>query len=243
MSDPVYRFLTIYQPWAWLIVNGYKRVENRTWKHLPLYRGPLFIHAAKGVSRKRFDECVEFAAGAGVNLDEVRPQLDKAFAEEQGGIVGIAEVVDARWNPKTFESGKMSNGFRLAGGLGMDLANATRLSFVPLKGGQGWRRVDADQLTKYHRYAWEGLARKHLERKMLNAKEAGVMAHACGRKVRGRLSACTRNHYVGKSETWDALVERSLAVSRKPKMLNGDTVYHLTELGLTALREHMERYA
>ena len=39
--------ISIRQPWAWLIVNGYKDVENRTWK--AKYTGALLIHA--GASR------------------------------------------------------------------------------------------------------------------------------------------------------------------------------------------------
>jgi hypothetical protein len=37
--------LTLYPLWAWLIVYGPKRVENRTWA--TNYRGPLAIHAGK----------------------------------------------------------------------------------------------------------------------------------------------------------------------------------------------------
>lgn len=41
------RILTVKQPWAWALVNGPKRIENRSWP--TSYRGPLLIHA--GVSR------------------------------------------------------------------------------------------------------------------------------------------------------------------------------------------------
>jgi len=37
--------LNIQQPWAWLIANGHKTVETRTW--LTRYRGPLLIVASK----------------------------------------------------------------------------------------------------------------------------------------------------------------------------------------------------
>lgn len=40
------RVLSVRQPWAWAIVTGQKRIENRTWR--TAYRGPLLIHA--GVS-------------------------------------------------------------------------------------------------------------------------------------------------------------------------------------------------
>lgn len=39
------RLLTIHQPWAWLIVAGFKRFENRGWH--TNYRGPVLIHAGK----------------------------------------------------------------------------------------------------------------------------------------------------------------------------------------------------
>ena len=37
--------LTIHQPWAWAIAQGYKDVENRTWR--TNHRGGLLIHAGK----------------------------------------------------------------------------------------------------------------------------------------------------------------------------------------------------
>lgn len=49
-SEPSLKTLTICQPWAHLIANGRKWVENRTW--YTQYRGPLLIHAGK--SRKWF---------------------------------------------------------------------------------------------------------------------------------------------------------------------------------------------
>ena len=40
--------LSIRQPWAWLIVNGHKDIENRSWP--TRFRGPVLIHAAKGMT-------------------------------------------------------------------------------------------------------------------------------------------------------------------------------------------------
>lgn len=37
--------LSVRQPWAWLICEGLKDVENRNWK--TNYRGTLYIHAGK----------------------------------------------------------------------------------------------------------------------------------------------------------------------------------------------------
>ncbi len=49
--------ITVRQPWASLIAAGYKRVETRSWA--TGYRGPLAIHAAKGLptrTRMRTEE-------------------------------------------------------------------------------------------------------------------------------------------------------------------------------------------
>jgi hypothetical protein len=35
--------LSMHQPWASLLVQGFKRFEGREWSHK--YRGPLWIHA------------------------------------------------------------------------------------------------------------------------------------------------------------------------------------------------------
>lgn len=35
--------ITVRNPWAWAIVHGTKRIENRSWT--TAYRGPLAIHA------------------------------------------------------------------------------------------------------------------------------------------------------------------------------------------------------
>lgn len=73
--------LSIRQPWAWLIVNGHKPLENRSWR--TLFRGPLLIHAAKGMTRAEYEEAASLCSKLNVPLP--------AFAElERGGIVGQA---------------------------------------------------------------------------------------------------------------------------------------------------------
>lgn len=47
------KVLTIKQPYASLIANGYKTYEFRSWK--TKYRGELYIHAGKGIDKKRMD--------------------------------------------------------------------------------------------------------------------------------------------------------------------------------------------
>ena len=50
------KVLTLKQPWASLIINGYKEYEFRSWK--TKYRGDFLIHAGLGVDKEalnRFD--------------------------------------------------------------------------------------------------------------------------------------------------------------------------------------------
>jgi len=77
--------ISIRQPWAWLIVHGYKDVENRTWS--TKYRGPILIHAGKTLDSA---------------FDELRRELREDFDIHiplhkeipRGGIVGQATIVD-----------------------------------------------------------------------------------------------------------------------------------------------------
>lgn len=41
------KVITIWQPWASLIVLGHKKIETRGWA--TKYRGPLLIHAAANI--------------------------------------------------------------------------------------------------------------------------------------------------------------------------------------------------
>lgn len=43
------KVLTIKEPWASLIINGYKKYEFRSWK--TNYRGKILIHAGKGIDK------------------------------------------------------------------------------------------------------------------------------------------------------------------------------------------------
>jgi hypothetical protein len=80
--------LSIRQPWAWLIVSGYKDIENRTW---PSYRrGEMLIHAAKGMTNDEYDDVVEFLSGT-PELSHIKLPDRKALA--RGEIIGVAEIV------------------------------------------------------------------------------------------------------------------------------------------------------
>lgn len=85
--------ISIRQPWAWLIVNGYKDIENRAWK--TAYRGPVLVHAGKTRAKK-----TEVAAALECFI-KAYPEADhiEVFARMNrellyGGIVGSMEITD-----------------------------------------------------------------------------------------------------------------------------------------------------
>lgn len=65
------KVLSIRQPWASLIVNGYKKYEFRTWR--TKYRGELYIHASKSIEKdylKHF-ECLNLDYPTGCIIGKV----------------------------------------------------------------------------------------------------------------------------------------------------------------------------
>jgi hypothetical protein len=112
------KVLVVRQPWAWLIVHGYKDIENRTWK--TRHRGTLLIQASANLPAKwELDENRLWAKKRGVRVPEVL---------EQGGIVGMVQLDDCvtRSRSKWFE-----------GPVGWVLTKPKKLPFIPLKGQLG----------------------------------------------------------------------------------------------------------
>lgn len=88
----VTRALTISQPWAWLIVRGFRPVELRSWR--TNYRCPIAVHA--GISQDQMtDELDEWLQGLDPSIDAA---LNEPGSEDAGypigGMVGVVEIVD-----------------------------------------------------------------------------------------------------------------------------------------------------
>lgn len=118
--------LTVRQPWAWLIVQGWKPIENRDW--WTRFRGPFLVHAAKCMTRDEYEACRIFVAG----FSSVR--LPPMEALERGGIVGSAVLVDC-------VEAHDSDWF--CGRYGFVLEQARPLPFVPCRGALGFWRMEA----------------------------------------------------------------------------------------------------
>lgn len=113
--------LTIWQPWASLLVSGQKKYETRSWA--TAYRGPIAIHAAMRPVRRTIDALAADREGSGWDVLE---RLDSPFlrpgALDQlptGAIVGkailtrcnlITEDFRAKLSPQELDLGDFSIG-------------------------------------------------------------------------------------------------------------------------------------
>lgn len=124
--------LSIRQPWAWLIVQGHKPVENRTWS--TPFRGELLIHAGKTMSRRYYDQ---FQQDLMAMLGAEAPQLPAFDDLPLGGIIGTATMTDCvERHPSPY----------FFGPFGFVLRDAKPLTFVPYRGMLGFFNVDASVL-------------------------------------------------------------------------------------------------
>lgn len=112
--------LSIRQPWAWLIANGHKDIENRCWK--TYFRGRFLIHSAKGMTRDDYTTAFTMSEEQGITLPD--------FGDlERGGIIGEAVITDCVTDdasPWFF------------GEFGFVIKDARPLPFQPCKGSLGF---------------------------------------------------------------------------------------------------------
>lgn len=120
------KIISVKQPWASLIVNGLKDIENRDWK--THHRGPVLIHASQRMDDEATDEMLRRNYGTG------RPR-----SMPQGGVIGMVDVVDCvDHHPSKWFSGKY----------GFVLRNPRRLKFTRWPGQLGVREVPRALLAK-----------------------------------------------------------------------------------------------
>ncbi len=62
------RALSIRQPWAWLIVNNHKDIENRTWP--TNFRGRIYVHAGRRMVGDDYPAQRKYIARAGIIIPE-----------------------------------------------------------------------------------------------------------------------------------------------------------------------------
>lgn len=130
--------LSFKQPFAWLIANGYLLVDDRSWG--TQYRGPLLIHASKGL----YEEYYQYIKH---HTDIPIPDKDKL---DYGGVVGIARLVLCS-KPGELPAGISREQRAHFGGVhqeyyGFLFAQATPLPLMPCAGKLGVFEINIDQL-------------------------------------------------------------------------------------------------
>ncbi|WBF05198.1 ASCH_ASC-1 domain containing protein [Burkholderia phage CSP3] len=117
--------LSIRQPWAWLVAAGHKDIENRTWR--TSYRGPLLIHASKGMTIAEYVDVRGFLRLIG--REDIEMPHPKEL--ERGGIIGVADLMAV-----VPPAGRTSP-WHMEGCYGLYLRNARPLPFIPYTGRLG----------------------------------------------------------------------------------------------------------
>ena len=82
--------LSVRQPWAWLIVNGHKTVENRS-RNIGRSFGRVYIHASKTMTQGDYEACVLFLRSS-AELAHLVDALPKPAELDRGGLVGSVNV-------------------------------------------------------------------------------------------------------------------------------------------------------
>lgn len=126
--------LSIRPNWAWLILHAGKDVENRKWA--TSHRGPMLIHAGKGLTRAEYDDLCDICDEDGIT----RPERQDV---PQGGIVGRCRVTSM------IEKGDPgSESIWFGGRYGWVLEDVEELPFVPLVGKLKLFNVDPGLIGK-----------------------------------------------------------------------------------------------
>jgi len=130
MSKQDKRALTIREPWAWFIVNGYKDVENRSWGPSEERVGErFFVHTSqKRLTKSDFEDF----------LDIVKEMKIKRYPKSidgfvYGAIIGSVVLKDVVKNSKSEWAGR--------GSVHWVLSNPRKIAPKKMKGMLGLFRV------------------------------------------------------------------------------------------------------
>lgn len=224
--------LSVRQPWAWLIVEGFKDIENRTWR--TSFCGWVWIHAGKTMTRADYEACEIFTHG----ISNIELPSFEELKERCGGIVGRAFL-------KGCVSESDSPWF--VGDYGFQLYFAEPTPFVPCKGALGFFRLLEDvrrelttanakrrdpEQTQKPDDATNGGDARDCRRLRVSDSQLRKMEHALGNKTH------YRNRYIVHPESDDFpelidLTVRGLMrnLPQAPPMDGGLLIFEVTEAG------------
>lgn len=123
------RALSIRQPWAWLVVNGYKDIENRTWS--TAFRGRIYVHAGRRTINDDYPEQREYVTRAGIVIPA---RLPRGAIVGEVTIAGCVDNSDSPWFCGPF-------GFTLVDAIAYETP-------VPCRGQLGFFSVDESTIAQ-----------------------------------------------------------------------------------------------
>ncbi len=116
------RALSIRQPWAWLVVNGCKDVENRTWP--TRFRGRIYVHAGRQAAPEDFPRLRSYVRESGIIVPD---DLPRGAIVGEVTITGCVTAAESPWFSGPF-------GFTLAdpAAYAVPIPYRGRLGFFPV---------------------------------------------------------------------------------------------------------------
>lgn len=133
--------LSIRQPWAWLIVHGFKDIENRTWS--TRFRGRVLVHASKGMTQAEYDDAFVTAHYAGMDVEK----FPQPVYLDRGGIVGAVTITDCI-SPEHRKSD-----WHMGSAFGFQLDAPIPMPLIECKGRLGFFDVPDDVATQIREIA------------------------------------------------------------------------------------------
>lgn len=124
----IWKALSLRQPWAWLVAEGLKPIENRSWS--TKHRGPFFIHASRVMHSVDWHEARMMVERSAPHLLGLLDRARDKNLLQLGGIVGKADLMDVL-KPQPVMA---LDSWRIAGQFGYVLEHAETLPFIPCEG-------------------------------------------------------------------------------------------------------------
>ncbi len=126
--------ITVRQPWASLIACGEKKIETRSWA--TKYRGPIAIHAGKGLHSELKQMCYSVPVATALGIQWYSQQMEGRLF---GSIIAIADLVDC---------------VKVVGPISLQLGDEKRI----VSGLENGMKIVGNELEfgdfSYGRYAW-----------------------------------------------------------------------------------------
>jgi hypothetical protein len=153
LNAPDARALTLWQPWAWLVANGHKQIENRPRGFsFKSFRGDFWIHAATESTK----QIASFLAADRLSRDILGDtfRIPDARTLAYGAIIGRATITGIVLpHALEFEQFREPSPWHFPDQYGFRVENARPLATpVPCRGYQGFWRVPPAIVEQL----WEG---------------------------------------------------------------------------------------